>query len=147
MKKYNDIDLKLIEIINNETCTEQEEIAGFLAGQGVNITQSSLSRRLKKLGIAKQEGVYQKLTTNFATGTLKHIDIAAPNMLVAHTLPGSAGALALQLDALLEHKQLKPRIRGILGTIAGDDTIFIAVDNKYSLKEQREKLLAYLTSV
>ena len=142
------LDKILLKIIEKESCQEQEDIIKLLDKEGINITQSSLSRRLKKMKITKINGIYRKQEKDIYTGLLKQIDIALPNMLILHTLPGSASSFAYKIDQLIEYKNSgKPEIKGILGTIAGDDTIFVAIDNKYSLEAIKNQLLRLLSFV
>ena len=137
------VDQIILKIIEKENCREQVDIMKFLSADGINITQSTLSRRLKKIGIMKIDGIYHKKNMEEYKGLLKHIDIALPNMLILHTLPGNASSLAYKLDQFIAYKHVgKPKIKGILGTIAGDDTVFVAIDIKYSPGSIKDQLVA-----
>jgi transcriptional regulator of arginine metabolism len=98
---------------------DQGEWLARLAAQGHELTQSTLSRRLKRLGIAKVQGRYRR--TEAGVQTLPEVSVTEvpPNLLVLHTAPGFAQALGLSLDA--------DPVPGQMGTIAGDDTVFVAV--------------------
>ena len=110
-----DTDLKLL--LADERISDQSELLAALAARGHVLTQSTLSRRLKALGYQKQDGRYtQPGVSGFR---LQSVTLVAPNLLVLRTAPGFAGALAVRLDA-------NP-LPGQAGTIAGDDTVFVAV--------------------
>ncbi len=110
-----DTDLKLL--LADERISDQSELLAALALRGHVLTQSTLSRRLKALGYQKQDGRYtQPGVPGFK---LVSVSLVAPNLLVLRTAPGFAGALAVRLDAI--------PLPGQAGTIAGDDTVFVAV--------------------
>ncbi len=103
-----------------EGVNDQNELLTKLNALGHELTQSSISRKLKSLGISKLHGKYQRL------GILSRetkITFVAPNMLVINIAPGHAGALATKID-----QQLIAKYPEFIGSIAGDDTIFLAVD-------------------
>lgn len=132
MKKYTRqrIILDLIENIEIET---QEELADYLLERGIDITQATISRDIKELRLVKvltsngkykyatmdsqHEGANERLTKIFKSSVLS-VDKAG-NIIVIKTLPGAAQVCASAVDSF--------RIEGIAGTIAGDDTIFIAI--------------------
>lgn len=132
------IDQAILSVIENNFILEQEEILDFLKKNNFEITQSSLSRRLKKLNIIKQNGIYKPIQSK-NNEQLLHIDIAEPNMLIIHTLPGNASSLAYKIDQMLDYKKPSKK-SGILGTIAGDDTILVIIDIKYSLENIKLKI-------
>lgn len=97
----------------------------MLAGRGVEVTQATLSRDLAQLGArrAAQPGGGTAYELPEATATLRLPDLVQSiddngTLVVIHTAPGAAQAVASSLD------RAKPA--DILGTIAGDDAIFIA---------------------
>ena len=111
------IDADLQTLLANELIADQSELLAALAARGHVLTQSTLSRRLKVLGYLKQDGRYtQPGVPGFK---LVSVTLVAPNLLVLRTAPGFAGALAVRLDA---HP-----LPGQAGTVAGDDTVFVAV--------------------
>ena len=92
----------------------------MLERAGVPATQSSVSRDLEELGIVKHHGVYTLAQTNGAAARgLVSLDQAGECLVIARTEPGRASAVAVDIDAAA--------IPEIVGTIAGEDTIFIAV--------------------
>ncbi len=121
-------------ILKEERFGSQSEIVTALQGEGYsNINQSKVSRMLSKFGAvrtrnAKQEMVYclpAELGVPTAGSPLKNLVLDVDHnqaMIVVRTSPGAAQLIARLLDSIG-----KPE--GILGTIAGDDTIFITPAN------------------
>lgn len=124
---------KIVEIIDHEEVETQEELAARLIAEGYKVTQATVSRDIKELRLIKvltKSGRYKYasiqqqdagITDRFIKifkDSLITIDHAG-NMVVLKTLPGAAQAAAAALDAL-DMKQ-------IVGSLAGDDTIFIVV--------------------
>jgi transcriptional regulator of arginine metabolism len=109
----------------------QEELADELRRHQFDITQSTISRDLRKIGAIKTidangKTVY-KLSPDrppqppLGSSSLKHLLIDIQHngsMIIIHTTAGSASLIAAHFDRI--------KIGGILGTIAGDDTIFVA---------------------
>jgi transcriptional regulator of arginine metabolism len=118
---------KLLSLIKAKPFATQAELRDSLEQAGVPATQSSLSRDLEELGIVKQHGHYAvpRVTGNTARGLLS-LDTAGENLVVARTESGRASAVAVDIDGAT--------IQEIVGTLAGEDTIFIAVRGA---KEQR----------
>lgn len=111
----------ILKLITANPIARQEELAEMLEKKGFSVTQSSVSRDLLELGVIKVGGYYalpQKPRTEITFG-LVSLEIAGENLVVAKTEAGLASACAVRIDA--------ERIEEIVGTIAGDDTIFIAV--------------------
>lgn len=121
----------ILKLISSKQIGTQDELAEWLVRKGFAVTQSSVSRDLLELGIIKSNGFYalpQKPKTALVFG-LVSLEIAGENLVVAKTEAGLASACAVRIDA--------ERIEDIVGTIAGDDTIFIAVRGQ---KEQKAVL-------
>ncbi|PIO48690.1 MAG: arginine repressor [[Chlorobium] sp. 445] len=120
--------LLIKQIITEKEISNQEELAKELARRGFEVNQATLSRDLKELGIAKvstPEGVWYQLQPENEAHRLRALisyEIesihANESLIVIKTLRGRASGVAEILDRL--------DIPDILGTIAGDDTIFIA---------------------
>lgn len=120
--------LAIKEIIATKEIASQEELAKELLRKGFEVNQATLSRDMKELGIAKvitADGVWYQLQPDNEAQRLKmllsyEIETIQSNdcMVIIKTLRGRASGVAEILDQL--------EIPDILGTIAGDDTIFIA---------------------
>ncbi len=119
---------KLRELLRKEAYANQEELLERLVMSGIETTQASVSRDLDELGIVKVNGAYaQQPRRSDGLGiALLSVETAGPNMIVVKTAPGLASATTVRIDAA--------KLPGIVGTIAGDDTIFIAVSGE---NEQR----------
>lgn len=125
-KQYRQIAIK--QIILRENITSQEELCGALKKIGLDATQATLSRDFKELGIARvstPDGVHYELRAQEEEQRLKpligyEIESVDANetLIVIKTLPGRAQGVAELIDSMYHPV--------ILGTIAGDNTIFIA---------------------
>ena len=111
---------KILSLIQAKPIGTQEDLRALLERAGVAATQSSVSRDLEELGIVKQHGHYTlpRANGNSARGLLS-LDQAGDSLVIARTLPGLASAVAVEIDAAA--------LTDVVGTIAGEDTIFIAV--------------------
>jgi transcriptional regulator of arginine metabolism len=117
----------ILDLINEKQIATQEDLTEMLESKGVSVNQSSVSRDLVELGIVKVGGFYaipQK--SNYASFGLQSLEVAGESLIVAKTDTGFAAAVCVRID--------NAKIPEIVGTIAGEDTIFIAVRNQ---KEQR----------
>ena len=111
---------QILSLIRAKPIGTQEDLRTLLERSGVPATQSSVSRDLEELGVVKHHGHYTLPRTNGApTRGLLSLDQAGDTLIVARTVPGLASAVAVEVDAAA--------IAEIVGTIAGEDTIFIAV--------------------
>nr|WP_136252596.1 transcriptional regulator ArgR [Ningiella ruwaisensis] len=140
------------EILNTESYGSQGEIVNALKKLGFdNISQSKVSRMLSKFGAvrardARGDMVYclpPELGMPTAKSPLKQLvlDIVHNNvMVIIRTSPGAAQLIARLLDSL-SHTD------GVLGTIAGDDTIFIAPADITKIEILRQKVQDLFDSV
>src|SRR5882724_834239 len=114
---------KLLSLIQARAIATQAELRNLLEGAGVSATQSSLSRDLEELGVVKHHGRYTVPRTNGTNARgLLSLAPAGENLIVARTEAGLASAVAVEIDAA--------RIAEIVGTLAGEDTIFVAVSDR-----------------
>lgn len=114
----------ILKLISARQIARQEELTELLEKKGFSVTQSSVSRDLLDLGIVKTNGFYalpQKPRNAIAFGLLS-LTAAGENLVVAKCEPGLASAIAVRVDSM--------HVEEIVGTIAGDDTIFIAVGGR-----------------
>ena len=126
---------KILELIAENEIETQEEIARLLNESGYNVTQATVSRDLRELKLTKvtvergrqkyielqQHGTENKMIDKYVRilqNGFVSVDNAM-NIIVIRTVAGMAMAVAAALDAL--------HIDGIVGCIAGDDTIMCAV--------------------
>ncbi|TDF38152.1 transcriptional regulator ArgR [Alteromonadaceae bacterium M269] len=140
------------ELLKGENYGSQAEIVDALKAEGFdNISQSKVSRMLSKFGAvrtrnAKGEMAYclpPELGMPTAKSPLKQLvlDIVHNNvMIIIRTSPGAAQLIARLLDSLNQTD-------GVLGTIAGDDTIFIAPTDITQIEETCSKIEVLFDSV
>lgn len=124
--------LKILELISTHLIRTQEELADALAREGWEVTQSSVSRDIAALRLVKVDGAYLRPlpVTGAATSPdeariaegLLTVELAGDALVVLHTPPGEANRVGAALDRLAWPD--------LLGTIAGDDTIFVAVRHR-----------------
>lgn len=122
--------LKILEIISTRAVHTQEELAEALAAEGWDVTQPSVSRDITALRLVKVGGAYRRVPrgTNTPDPDERRIaesvlsaEPAGDALIVLHTPPGDANRVAVAIDRLAWAE--------VVGTIAGDDTIFLAVRN------------------
>ena len=124
---------KILELIGKYDIETQEELSDFLEKEGFTVTQATVSRDIRELNLTKAAvggGKLKYVTLSENKGELseKYIRILkdgflsmdmAQNILVIKTVSGMAMAVAAALDAM--------KMREIVGSIAGDDTIMMAI--------------------
>lgn len=142
---------KILDIISQTNTVTQADITKKLTDSGFKVTQATVSRDIKQLGLVKvasgTDGGYKYTLPNTLVGSnAKHrfvfsqsvISIeAAMNIIVVKTLTGMAQAACVAIDSCISDK--------IVGSIAGDDTIFIITKDIESAKNI-EKLLQVMLS-
>ena len=121
------------ESVENQSIQTQEELADALAAHGMVVTQATVSRDIKEMHLLKvlseesgyryatmdksEQGMNERLIRMLADSV---VDMSsANNLIVIHTLPGSAHVAGEAVDSL--------RWPEVLGTIAGDNTILVIV--------------------
>ena len=115
----------LSEIIRSKRIGSQLQIHKELKRLGIHTTQASISRDFVELGVVKIKGIYQLpaiVTREVLMGEIMEIDTAGDNLIVVKTPPGQASMTALAVD--------KMKIPGVVGTVAGDDTLFVATKSQ-----------------
>ena len=115
MKRYRIMKIK--EIIQNQVIETQEELAAALKKEGIVVTQATVSRDIKELMLIKVP--YKDRHYRYALSDEKAVTKidSSMNLVVLHTIPGSASAVAFAID----HANSDV----VIGTLAGDDTILI----------------------
>ncbi|NLK88703.1 MAG: arginine repressor [Clostridiaceae bacterium] len=123
---------RLLQLIRESDISTQEELVVELNKIGLEVTQATISRDIKELGIIKvtsghglQRYVPMERSGEVASGRLMkvfseaviQVDLAV-NLVIIKTLPGMAQACASALDSM--------RLPEVAGSIAGDDTVFVA---------------------
>lgn len=144
-KKVNLI-IAIQELLQRKSVGTQEEIRSVLEKQGFATTQVKISRVLNKLGAIKineGEKVAYRLPTELVSITpddsLKQLILNITYneaILVIQTAPGCAQFIARFLD---QKKEM-----GIIGTVAGDDTIFVAPESTKQMQKVYETIYQFL---
>ena len=128
---------KIKEIIDQQVMETQEDLAAALREHGIDVTQATVSRDIKELMLIKvptgdgryryafpsEQGVVlsqARMERVFQDSVISIV--SSENLVIIRTLPGTAQAVAYTIDYV--------RWSEILGTIAGDDTIFVAAASK-----------------
>lgn len=137
----------IIEIITERPVATQEELMALLAERGINAAQATLSRDIQQLSLVKQRdenGVYSYALPAAAAAeksifaeTVVDIDYAM-NTIVLKCRAGMAQGTCAAIDSV-KHE-------GVVGTIAGDDTIFILTRSEADAKKLSRKFRSELTS-
>lgn len=126
----------ILRLIRSKDIYTQEELVSELVAQDLIVTQATVSRDIKDLGIIKVTSVsgtskYSVLdrTGDAAPGRLLNVFSqsvigceCAMHLVIIKTLPGMAQAAASALDSI--------RLQGVIGSIAGDDTVFVATPSQ-----------------
>ncbi len=130
------LDEAILKLVAEREVTDQSAFRDLLKRTGHAVTQPTLSRHMKKLGIQKLAGRYQRMEPLPVEQPSFTLTRAPPNLLVIRTRPGYAQPLAVKLDL--------QRPEGVAGTLAGDDTVFIAVTPPARLKAVTDAVEALL---
>ena len=124
---------KLLNLIRAKRIGTQEALRTHLERAGVPVAQSSVSRDLEELGVVKHHGSYALPQADGAAARgLLGLDGAGDVLIVAKCLPGRAAGVAVEIDDAV--------IPEIVGTLAGEDTIFIAVRDQKSQRGVIKKI-------
>ena len=124
---------QIVDIINNHDIETQEELASYLKEAGFDVTQATVSRDIRELKLSKVPAgngkqKYAVLKQDDSHMEDRYIRVLrdgfismdmAQNILVVRTVSGMAMAVAATIDAL--------KFQEVVGCIAGDDTIMVAV--------------------
>ena len=134
---------QILKLIRTKRITTQEEIAHELAKQGIAATQVTLSRDIRDLRLVKTREGYQEMAAEetgpeFALLAAEFLldVLIAQNLVILKTSPGHANSVAVSLDG--------ERWPGVVGTIAGDDTILVIAPDSATAESVQEKLLGML---
>lgn len=119
----------LSKLLKDRAFSSQDDVVAAMEGAGFSVTQSSISRDFRELGVIKVGGRYtpsETLKGDIDSSTIqrmiKGFDTAGPYLVVVKTSSGAAAAVAEEID--------EKSVPGIAGTVAGDNTIIIATKNK-----------------
>lgn len=133
---------RILEICRRGEVHSQEELSTFLGREGVEVTQATLSRDIRDLGLVKVRGSYQisgELHSSPPDDALRRAfeqfvlrTGVSGNMVMIKTSPGNAHSVGVVLDAAQWPE--------VLGTVAGDDTIFVLLRSSRSGNKVLERI-------
>ncbi len=122
----------LRELVEKYEITSQGQLVQMLSERGITATQASVSRDVRELGLIKVQGRYVPISRlaeeNGAAipavdgDLVTNITPVGANLVIVHAVPATASTVAAQIDAA--------KLPDIVGTVAGDDTVFIAVPSR-----------------
>ena len=140
---------QILNLLRADPEVTQEELRRKLARHGIQVTQATVSRDLEELGLVKTRSGY-RLPEDAAAAAPVHPTLQvilkeflrevsqAANLVVLKTYPGNAHSVAAALDA-----QDWPEV---VGTVAGDDTIFVATGSTHEAAQIRKKIRSILAA-
>jgi transcriptional regulator of arginine metabolism len=143
----------LQQVLRDTAVHSQAELQDALRQRNIRVSQATLSRDIKELGLIKTPQVdqryryvvpeeqvlqrrYDRLQLAFAH-FVRSYDHAG-NLMVVKTSPGTAHAVAVDLDAM--------QWEDVLGTVAGDDTILVVTRSVHAVKRLHERFQQLLTT-
>lgn len=121
----------LARLVQEREITSQSELVAALGERGYHVTQAGVSRDIRDLGLAKIDGCYRSISeanrvsdngAAIGDGLITAAEAVGANLIVVRTAPGGAGVVGVQVDRDLAGD--------VVGTIAGDDTLFVAVRSR-----------------
>lgn len=137
---------RIVDLIKNNLVSTQEELANLLRSEGIQITQATVSRDIKELQLVKVptgDGRYRYAVPEERSGppaerflrvlreSVVRFD-ASENIIVIHTLAATAQSVAEAIDML--------RLDGVIGTLAGERTVFVVIREKDSVPRFLDRL-------
>ena len=135
-------------ILQRRRIADQGELLARLRSRGIRATQSSVSRDLAALGAVKREGAYRLPSEEPAMEVPELAEVAAwlgetaaagPHLLVVKTAVGAAQSVAVALDGAGWSE--------VVGTVAGDDTIFVATPGVAAQKRLKRRIESVVHSI
>ena len=140
---------RILKLINEHSIETQEELLKYLRSSGFDVTQATVSRDIKELRLLKtmtHDGRYKytvgvsnivDIKNNFQSlfgNSVTSVDYAG-NLVVIKTSTGMAQAVCVEFDTM--------KFDSILGSIAGDDTIFVACRSNEAAQSLAAELKKY----
>ena len=125
--------LRELELIRKYNIARQDQLVDLLNAEGFNVTQATVSRDINELNLkkVKENGVFRYVQSESSAPsnddkvavmlkqTVRSV-LVSQNLIIIKTLAGSANAVCAIIDNI--------KVQGVLGSVAGDDCIFIATE-------------------
>lgn len=128
---------KLKEIIRAKRVANQRQLLRELKRFGLTVNQSSVSRDLTEIGVIKINGTYRLPHLEPGESPLVDVldaDTAGDHLIVLKTAPGQAQIVAIAID--------RAKFPEVVGTVAGDDTIFVATKSREDQTKAMKQILS-----
>ena len=136
---------QILNLLHTDPAATQEELRRKLARRGIHVTQATVSRDIEELGLVKTRSGYRlpdaaepsapvQPTLQVILKEFLQDARQASNLVLLKTYPGNAHSVAAVLDA--------QDWAEVVGTVAGDDTIFVATPSAREAAQFRKKILA-----
>jgi transcriptional regulator of arginine metabolism len=122
----------VLHIISKHQVADQATLLSMLAEAGITLTQGTLSRHLSQWSIQKRDGYYQQVIPRDHPLPPYSLHESPPNLILLQTGPRLGMALAIRID--------RGKVPGVAGTLAGDDTLMVALAPGSSIPEIRERI-------
>lgn len=125
----------VLELLDRELISNQEDLRTRLFDEGFDVTQATLSRDLKELGVVKsvsEAGMYKYARRDSVDGIPIISCQKSGNILVMRTSAGMAPAAAYRIDSY--------NMPEVLGTVAGEDTLFVVVAEGVAVDSVKDRL-------
>ena len=140
---------QIVDLLHSEEVETQDDLRRKLARRGIHVTQATVSRDIEELGLVKTrtgyrlpeaDGPMASLQPTLAVVLKEFLTDArqAANLVILKTRPGNAHSVAAALDANAWEE--------VVGTVAGDDTIFIATPSSRQAEVIRKKIRALVAT-
>lgn len=135
------------QLLSGSRFSSQEELARALDRAGVSVTQATLSRDLRSLGVAKRPGANGKTAYELPSPAVETLDRerrlldlrafvnqvkTAQNLVVVRTPPGHANGVARAIDLA--------EFGGVVGSVAGDDTVLVVMEDGGAARRLKRNL-------
>ena len=130
------IDEAILRHLGSLKIADQNTLLVLLRAEGFDLTLSTLSRRMKKMNLRKERGIYRQAMSRQPGPQSVSIQKVQPCLLILKTRVGSAQALAVALDAA--------GLPSLAGSVAGYDTIFVAPTDPSLLDVLEDEVRRYL---
>jgi transcriptional regulator of arginine metabolism len=136
----------ILDLVRSQEVASQEELLEGLLARKIEVSQSTLSRDIQELGLAKSGGVYTvmgaeppRTSDEAIRRTIREflIEVAlAQNIVVLKSGPGHASTLSRAVD--------EAKWEEVVGSLAGDDTVFVAVRSEKESRRVADRIREYL---
>jgi len=139
---------QILELLHSESVATQEELRRKLARRGIHVTQATVSRDIEELGLVKTRDGYRLPEAAGPAPPQPELSLVlkefvrevcqASNLVIVKTYPGNAHTVGVVLDA--------EKWPEVAGTVAGDDTIFVATARARDAARVRRRLQSLLAA-